>query len=123
MLKVYTGQFAQVDRYLAAGLNCCSIARKEPVWFTGPTIKELAPTKELLNEYHAGMSIGAFYKLFNAQLETVDHVALIEKLEQLSAGFQGIVLLCYESPGKFCHRTIVAQYIAKLISQPVVEFP
>ena len=57
-----------------------------------------------------------YRKLYFAQLAALDVVVVVEKLEELAAGAEP-VLLCYERPpfsaSNWCHRTMVAEWIKK----------
>lgn len=120
--QIFTGQLSQIDYYIKNGLNVVSIARKKPVWFNGPEILELAPSIELLQRYHSGLSFGVFSKEFNEYLETLDLVSLQKKLEALGNGHSGVILCCYEKSGKFCHRHLVSWFLGKSFDQTVREF-
>ena len=37
-------------------------------------------------------------------------------------GLQDIVLLCYEKPGRFCHRHILAEWIKEKTGEEVEEY-
>ena len=122
MLKVYTGQFAKHTLYKENNLLICSIARFEPYGFTGPTIKQLAPSEELLNNYNSGLSIGAYISEFTKYLESLDLDSVVKKMESLSLGYDGIVLCCYEPLTQFCHRHLVASYLTQKAGLRVSEF-
>lgn len=38
-------------------------------------------------------------------------------------GFQDIVFLCYEKPGRFCHRRIFAEWLQEKTGETVEEYP
>lgn len=122
-VPIFTGQFSKIDLYLSKNMNVVSIARKKPVWFTGPELLELAPSLDLLQHYHAGLSFGAFSKEFLDYLETLDKESLFNSLELLGKDHKGVVLCCYEKAGRFCHRVLVSRFLGISLGQLVIEFP
>jgi len=64
----------------------------------------LAPSLSLF-----GIERGEFIDKFKKYMNDVDIEDIIEKYESQTNG--RIFLLCYEEPGDFCHRHIVADYI------------
>lgn len=57
-------------------------------------------------------------KMFNILL------ALDTILEQAKAlGLQDIVFLCYEKPGRFCHRRVFAKWLQEKTGENVEEYP
>lgn len=94
-----------------------SIAGKTPSWFDGPRMPELAPKKEWWTEWHerfkddleSSESVTWYTKKYKETvLSCLDQVSVVTKLSELS---QNIVLLCYETPEKFCHRHLVSEWI------------
>ena len=94
-----------------------SIAGKTPSWFDGPRMPELAPKKEWWFEWHerfkdsleSSESIAWYTKKYKETvLSCLDQVSVVTKLGELS---KNIVLLCYETPEKFCHRHLVSEWI------------
>lgn len=94
-----------------------SIAGKTPSWFDGPRMPELAPKKEWWTEWHerfkdsleSSESVTWYTKKYKETvLSCLDQVSVVTKLSELS---QNIVLLCYETPEKFCHRHLVSKWI------------
>ena len=113
---MYTGYYAQLKKYLADGLYPVSIAGKCPDWYHGAEYKKLAPKWSFFSEWKNGSHKGDndyytknFYELV---LNELDPAQVIKELE----GFTGvssdkIILLCYEKPGDFCHRHLVADWL------------
>ena len=113
---MYTGYYSQLKKYLADGLYPVSIAGKCPDWYHGAQYKKLAPKWSFFSEWKNGSHKGDndyytknFYELV---LNELDPAQVIKELE----GFTGvssdkIILLCYEKPGDFCHRHLVADWL------------
>ncbi len=103
---IYTSYFAN-HRNLDQSLVHVSVARRAPKWFKGPSHPALAPTKDLLWRYKNGrISPDGYREEFMAQLEKLE-VRFVGKL------CSGEVLLCWEGPGKFCHRELVREWLVK----------
>lgn len=51
---MYTGYFAQIKKYRAAGLIPISIARFDPKWYVGFKYMQLAPSIEILYDWKYG---------------------------------------------------------------------
>lgn len=115
---MYTGYFAKIKEYEQAGLIPISIAAKAPDWYDGLEYKKLAPKWSFFNEWKNGSHKGDnnyYTRQFYLQVlkeTTVEYV--IADLMGLSDGeLSKVVLLCYEKPGDFCHRHLVADWINK----------
>jgi hypothetical protein len=88
--------------------NPLSISGKAPDWYTGPQFKVLAPKYGFFMAYKNGEIDSAGYtECFNAQvLDPLDPQTTYDRIIQLAG--PDATLLCYEKPGDFCHRRIVA---------------
>jgi len=81
-----------------------AISRSVPKWYTGERYVSLAP---------------ASWKLVKEAREDVFRAQFLQQLEQLDAAFivsylgEGAILLCWEEPGEFCHRRVVAEWIER----------
>ena len=100
---IYTSYFAIAKRFPTECL--VSISLKSPSYFKR-TCKALAPTWDILSDYKRGL-IGEeeYERRYKREvLSQYDPKRVAEILD-------GKILLCYESPGKFCHRHIVAEWL------------
>lgn len=105
-MAIFTGYFAKLKKYQAAGLIPVSIARITPEWFHGQEFKELAPSNDLLKRYKAGKVSEDLYKTeYFQQLDQVKWKKVLKNLKE------NTVLLCYEKTGTFCHRHLLAEYL------------
>ena len=91
---IYTSYFAKVKKLDESGYCPISIAVKSPDWFIGPSLKQLAPSWSILSEYK---ETGDIWKIAHESTPLI-----FPKIP---------VLLCYESPEKFCHRHLVAEWL------------
>ena len=114
--KMKTGYYAKLKTYLDNGLVPVSIAGKCPAWYHGLEYKKLAPKWSFFNEWKNGSHKGDnlyYIEHFNTEvLSNLYREQVIKELETLAGTSQDrIILLCYEKPGDFCHRHLVAKWI------------
>jgi uncharacterized protein (DUF488 family) len=96
-------------RNLPSNLFKVSIARYSDK-FDVPKYDKLAPSGSLLYKVKNGIyNQFQYIREFNHYLTTIDPETVAEELNQMSGG-KDVVLLCYESPNKFCHRQLVASW-------------
>lgn len=78
-----------------------SIARGEPKWYEGPSAKYLAPTWEMQKIEDEE----EFKKVYIKRvLEGIGAKKIVKNLD-------GWILLCWEIPGVFCHRRVLAEWV------------
>ena len=105
---VYTSYFGNIKRLQKGGnINFISIAGKTPEWFTGKKCSKLAPKYYWWKEWKNKNLSEEWYteQYYNTVLNNIN---LSELLEELG---ENPILLCYETPEKFCHRHIVAAWL------------
>lgn len=98
-----------------------SISGRAPDWYSGPQFKILAPKLGFFTAYKAGEIDAAAYTVeYNRLvLMPLDPVATYIKLtEQYD---EDVTLLCYEKPGDFCHRRLVAAWFSEHLGVAVPE--
>jgi hypothetical protein len=79
-------------------------------------MKELAPRYDMLK-----LPEIAYRKEFAQILAHRNANQIFEKIQGYGNG-QDVALLCYESPGEFCHRQLVAAWLIKETGIEVIEF-
>jgi hypothetical protein len=92
-----------------------AICRGLPRGWQGRAYKPLAPSWKLVK---AGLSREAFIKAYRA--EVLDKLDARQVLHDL--GGDDFVMLCWEPPGEFCHRRVVAAWLQKELKLVVEEF-
>lgn len=93
-----------------------SIALKSPPGFRGRKYKSLAPSWSLLQYYRESHDEEGYTNLYLRQiLQTLDPHVVLRDLGEDS------ILLCWESPGKFCHRRIVANWFFDTLGLTIPE--
>lgn len=94
-----------------------SICVYPPIDWTGCQYLGLAPDRQLLFDMKNG-------KLTKEQYEKLYRENTLSKQDpkRIYEMFKHNVLLCWESPGKFCHRRIVAKWIEENLGIEVLEW-
>jgi len=119
---MYTGYFAKIKTYEKAGLIPIPIAicGGIPNWYKGLWYKKLAPKWSFFNEWkngteHKGDNDYYIYHFNNEVLDKLSVSLVIEDLQKIAntKDTDKIILLCYEKPGDFCHRHLVADWLTK----------
>lgn len=125
MIEVRTGYYRQIRKYREMGYHAIAISLMVPRWAINDIdrrIFSLAPTQSILDtlpdealytrRFREEVLLRAdARKLYD---EEIEHYVKV-------AGRAKAVLLCYESPEKFCHRHLVAQWFKEQIGLDVTE--
>lgn len=108
-MKIYTSYFANSKELSKAEVMPVSIARYSPKWFYGPRIMVVAPTSYMLSE-----SCGheEYLRKYDEILRALDPRSVVDMIESISNG-RDVALCCYEKPGDFCHRHLLADWLTK----------
>ncbi len=86
--------------------NAVSIAGKAPEWYTGRQYKKLAPTFRIFSKYKNDGDEEYYTEYFYKEvLDKLDPHKVLQELGPHA------ILLCYETPDKFCHRKLVAKWL------------
>lgn len=100
--------------------DCVSISSRNPTEFKGGWYKPLSPDPSFLVPYLRGRTTKEEY--------TTEYLKLLSKLDakevyhQLSVLFgEDCILLCYELPGEFCHRRLVAAWFKQELGIEIEE--
>lgn len=122
---IYTSYFNCFRRLLTANSNLVfvSIAGKTPDYFNNEILKyqKLAPKRDWWDiwfmRYHdnpESQDSQKFYikKYYETVLNMLDPNKVKSELLELS-NRRNIVLMCFETPDKFCHRHIVSDWFRK----------
>lgn len=131
---IYTSYFdkaKELKLYSKRDYLCIAICRKNPEVYCGASIKELAPSLELLHAYKKGEIDTDYYtEKYNEEvLKGLSEKMILDLIyEKIPEDIKGIlanekycfaeesselkvVLLCYEPEGEFCHRHLLAEYL------------
>lgn len=111
-LIIYTTYFARL-KDLPADIVPIAICGKSPSWYTGLQYKKLAPKYDFFMKWKETHDNEYYIKCFNEQvLNELSVNDVVAQLKQL-AGSDKIALVCYEKPGDFCHRHLVAEWFVQ----------
>lgn len=103
---IYTSYFANIKN-LPENLRLVSIARSTPKYVNCEKCQELFPDWGIINLVKSNPckeSEEKYTEVYKKQLEKLDAEEIANKL-------QNSILLCYEKPGDFCHRHLVAKWL------------
>ena len=108
----YTSYYANVKR-LPREVVPISIAGKAPDGWKGLEYKKLAPKWWFFKEWKKNHDNDYYIRNFKKEvLDKLDPNAIWKELRKLSNG-SSFALICYEKPGDFCHRHLVADWFKK----------
>lgn len=109
---IYTSYFANVRR-LPPEIVPVSIALYSPRWFSGLCYRKLAPTVDILREWKSNPDVERYVRLYQSDiLARLSPYSVACDLMIMSEG-KDVALLCYERPGDFCHRHLVADWLKR----------
>lgn len=119
-MKVYTSYFANGKKLAAAGIKVIGIALYPPKWFYGVSMKNVAPTASILfakNQTHE-----QYIERYRREvLSRVNPIQFMENLRNVSQGHD-VALCCFEKPGDFCHRHILAGWLSQATGETIKEW-
>ena len=116
-MKIYTGYYGNMKAY--RGMTCIAISLGVPKWLSPPlpNLRALNPKPWMLH-----MEKEAYTEVYNRLLAELSPRKIVDYLEAFSGGGKPVVLLCYEKPGDFCHRELVAQWLNRELGMEVCEY-
>ena len=118
-MKIYTSYFANGKKLHNAGVLMIGIALYAPRWFTGPSLKMVSPSYDIL---HNSKDHDDYERRFFSEiLEKRDPKVFLSNIEILAKG-KDVALCCYEKPGDFCHRHLVAKWMNEKLGLQIEEF-
>lgn len=113
-MKLYTSYFARVEKLREMGYdNLVCISGYAPKWFNNEERRSLryfpllAPRSSWWREWHDNNLGNDWYvkQYYDTVLSELNPNEVVEELGDKA------VMLCYEKPGDFCHRHLVADWI------------
>ena len=107
---IYTSYFAKI-RSLPENVEPVSIALWPPKWYSGLQYRKLAPTKEILDNWRRNKNKENYIRAYRDRvLNHLNPDNVVRELHTLT-NKPDIALLCFEKPGIFCHRHLVAYWL------------
>lgn len=108
---IYTSYFAMLKK-LPEEIIPISICGKAPEWYKGLQCKRLAPKWSFFREWKQSHDNQFYIEHFQSEvLDQLSADEIVRQLRKLSSG-RDIALICYEKPGDFCHRHLVAEWLS-----------
>jgi len=117
MKKIYTSNYARhANNPLAFGISLTV-----PEWYKGQRLEYLAPRSDMVGKIKRGEAN------YNQRKYTRDYIDTLNARqinpEKLIEGLpDGALLLCYEPPGTFCHRRLLADWIERRTGVVIEEW-
>ena len=107
---IYTSYFANL-KSLPYDIVPVSICGKAPDWYKGFQYKKLAPKYEFFIRWKDNHDNDYYTRCFNEYvLNKLDTGMVLSELKDMCSD-KDIALICYEKPGDFCHRHLVADWL------------
>ena len=118
---IYTGYYSKIKEYADSGLTLLSISRTKPEFAKSCIdIPQLFPSDKILWDHKKGKIDEMEYT--SKYLDQLNELGIDRIIKMIQIFGDNVVLLCWESPEKFCHRHILADYINKNSGVVVEEF-
>lgn len=124
---IYTTYFANIKN-LPSNVIPVSIAGKAPIGYAGAEYKKLAPKWSFFSVWKETQDNDYYIKHFNEEVLNKLSISRLrtglqmllpyEIKEQMKTEFWNneefhLALVCYEKPGAFCHRHLVADWLTQ----------
>lgn len=108
MKKIYTSNYARHGN----NHDAIAISLTVPEWYEGNRLEYLAPKSDMVGKIKKGS------ENYNQRKYTREYIDLlkarnINPQRLVDSLPDGTILLCYESPGDFCHRRLLADWIER----------
>lgn len=110
-----TSYYGNLKNLHADGFVPISVSRGVPKFYQGAQFIELAPSWALIKA-----PIADYVPEYKHVLSKLDPTDVLKSLLRISGGAK-IALLCYEKPGEFCHRRLIAEWLEPAIQMSVAE--
>lgn len=120
-MQIYTSYFGQLKNLQKYNIIPIAISRFIPDFYKGLRYIDLSPTVDILNNYKNSHS--EYIKRFNQEvISSLNPLIIYQNIVKLSNN-KDCALLCYETPNKFCHRHLIAEWLNNSISNiNITEF-
>lgn len=116
-MKIWTTYFAAIKKLPLDRILPISICGKPIEGWEYPQYKKLAPSWSIYKEYKDSLDQERYICRFHEEiLGSLSREEVLKDLEELSQG-KDVALVCYEKPGDFCHRHIVAEWLGNNIRE------
>lgn len=117
-MKIFTSYFGNSRKLNEAGVMIICVAIGKPRFLNVPQMLNVCPTRYMVS---GPCSHEEYIRLYDRILAGQDANKVVEQIVSLSRG-RDVALCCYEKPGDFCHRHILAKWLTENTGIEVVEF-
>lgn len=118
-MEIYTSYFANEKKLRKSNIVSIGIALYPPRWFAGPSLKMVSPSYDIL--YNSKDHEDYEKRFFSEILAHRDPKVFLSNIEKLANG-KDVALCCYEKPGDFCHRHLVAKWMNEKLGLQIQEY-
>lgn len=118
---IYTSYFAKLKEFDKSKFELISIARVTPKWISNIKVsKTLCPPWKIIEMHKSGHITNCEYEdMYLANIPN-DIASVLEKFSERIYP-KIAVLFCYESPDKFCHRHLLANYVNNKLGYELIK--
>lgn len=117
-MKIFTSYFGNSRKLNDAGVLIICVAIGKPKFLNVPQMINVAPTRYMIS---GACSHEEYLQLYDKILASQDANKVVEQIKALSRG-KDVALCCYEKPGDFCHRHILAKWLTENTGIEITEF-
>ncbi len=117
-MKIYTSYFGNSRKLAEEGVKIICVAIGKPRFMNVPQMLNVCPTRYMVS---GPCSHNEYLKLYDEILARQDANNVLEQIRSLGGG-QDVALCCYEKPGDFCHRHILAKWLTENTGVEITEF-
>ncbi len=105
---IYTTYFTKADKLQIPNEDRVAISIFTPASYRGLSLKELAPSQQLLNQWKQSAQTDEDWLKYE-----VEYKKQLENLNprEVAKLLNGKTMLCYEASDRYCHRRLVAQWL------------
>jgi uncharacterized protein (DUF488 family) len=114
---IYTSYFARTEQLRKNDVVPVCIAIGTPKWFSGLNYKVVAPRRFMLS-----LSEEKYREEYSKILRNLSAEKVISDIKTITGNANKAALLCYEKPGEFCHRRMLACWLEKELGIEVKEY-
>lgn len=113
-IEIYTGYYANIRKYVAGGCALVGISVGTPSHLKGNADiawrRTLAPTYPMIRIEDEAEYTRLYRRFILGRLDPMAEIEAVRSLAR-QRRLGRAVLLCYEKPPKFCHRSLVAEWM------------
>jgi len=119
-MKIYTSYFAKGKTLRAQGIKMISIALFSPSNIKCSHLMQVAPTYSILYDKYRTEERYT-HRYYHEVLGKLNPQEILNMITTIGQG-QDVALCCYEKPGDFCHRHLLAQWLMDNTGVVIEEF-